>query len=99
MFFNPETEFSYGGIPSRKRAKTMLMPIVCILHPETLNPAFLAYIPERALKQTVSSDVIADLLEARKHEWAALDSVGISQQFEPIITGPILKRKTDIDFF
>jgi hypothetical protein len=99
MFFNPETEFSYGGIPSRKRAKTMLMPIVCILHPETLNPAFLAYIPERAIKQTVSSDVIADLLEARKHEWAALDSVGISQQFEPIITGPILKRKTDIDFF
>lgn len=99
MFFNPETEFSYGEIPSKKRAKTMLMPIVCILHPETLNPAFLAYIPERDIKQTVSTDVIACLLEKRKPEWAALDSVGISQQFEPTITGPILKQVENIDFF
>lgn len=82
MFFDPEAEFFQQRI-GRRYNTPELIPIVCVLHPETLNPAFLAYIPLRDIVREVNPSSVSWLLQEVGTDWDAVNSIGVSANISP----------------
>ena len=82
MFFDPEAEFFRQRVGGRNNTPE-LIPIVCVLHPETLNPAFLAYIPLRDIVREVKPSSVSWLLQEVGPDWDVVKSIGISTEISP----------------
>lgn len=82
MFFDPETEF-FQQRTGRRYNTPELIPIVCVLHPETLNPAFLAYIPLRDIVREIHPSSVSWLLQQVGTDWDAVNSTGVLADISP----------------
>jgi hypothetical protein len=82
MFFDPETEFFQQRI-GRRYNTPELIPIICVLHPETLNPAFLAYVPLRDIVREINPSSVSWLLQQVGTDWDAVNSIGVLADISP----------------
>jgi len=97
MFFDPEREFIECRSNQQRNGRPEWMAVISVLHPDTLNPAFLAYVPTRYIIREIDPSSVAWLLKRLKPDFAALESLGIASQLPGAGRSELLPPKDNFE--